>query len=65
MLNHSVFSEYYLANRKERGLTCAGSNQPRTEGSLAVAADGAARKTMVLRRVSSRTWWENGWQNRR
>lgn len=65
MLNQSIFSEYYLANRKDRGLDGAVNNQPRTEGSLAVANDDAAKKNMVLRRVSSRTWWENGWQNRR
>lgn len=62
MLKHSLFSDYYLAHRKERAQPA--SSQNRVEGSLAVAPDQTSNKPLIVSRMNSRTWWENGWNNR-
>lgn len=66
MLKHAIFSEYYLANRQQRGLTDESQRNTATaDGMLALASDRSEKSALLIRRAPTKTWWENGWQNRR
>jgi hypothetical protein len=60
MYRHTLFSDYYLDYRKERNAHRP-SAVARVEGTLAVAPESEEKKRVIISRMSSRTWWENGW----